>query len=143
MEHSMVLKQMLNCLMFSEENTNAVLSNSISNFPKDSTCNIEVERLNNKSSKLTNVQNMTMNIKNKRKKKNRRRPRRKVRRRQRRRIRRSQRRRLRRRKLGRRRGRRKLSPSQWQRRLNDHCQKYHNSCCLQRIKDLYISKMKR
>lgn len=64
---------MLNCLMFSEENTNAVLSNSISNFPKDSTCNIEVERLNNKSSKLTNVQNMTMNIKNKRKKKNRRR----------------------------------------------------------------------
>lgn len=66
----MVLKLTLNCLMFSEENTNAVLSNSISNFLKDSTCNIEVEKLNNKSSKLTSAQNM--NIKNKIRKKNRR-----------------------------------------------------------------------
>lgn len=65
----MVLKLTLNSLTFSEENTNAVLSSSISNFLKDSTCNIEVEKLNNKSSKLTSAQNMTMSIKNKTKRK--------------------------------------------------------------------------
>ncbi len=45
--------------MYSEENTNAVQSNSIFNFLKDSICSTEAEKLNNKSNRLMNAQSTT------------------------------------------------------------------------------------